>query len=171
MSRWLVNRSRPRLVYRIRTRWTVGGGGGPSGVRLATSYVVQVVHRVVQQVARQGVDREDRAITAPAGAGPVGDLREAGGQPLGGRWDLLRDGCRVLLGVLVLYGGLVLVPVGEQRVVLGEHPHQPLVEQDEDVADVARVLQRRPDVGVRPIVYVGALEHLDPAGGIGADAA
>ena len=31
-SRWLVNRSRPRLAYRSRSRCTAGGGGGPSGV-------------------------------------------------------------------------------------------------------------------------------------------
>ena len=51
---------------------------------------------------------------------------------------------RVLLGVAVGDGGLVLVPVREQRVVLAEHQLEPLVEQPEHVADVAAVLQRRP---------------------------
>ena len=32
-SRCELNRSRPRLAYRIRTRCTTGGGGGPSGCR------------------------------------------------------------------------------------------------------------------------------------------
>src|SRR5205807_8336581 len=30
-SRCDVKRSRPRLAYRMRSRWTTGGGGGPSG--------------------------------------------------------------------------------------------------------------------------------------------
>jgi len=33
MSRWEVKRSRPRLVYLSRIRWTGGGGGAPGGWR------------------------------------------------------------------------------------------------------------------------------------------
>ena len=39
-------------------------------------------------------------------------------------------------------GGLVLVSVGEQRVVLAEHAVQPLVVESEHVPHIARVLER-----------------------------
>ena len=45
--------------------------------------------------------------------------------------------------------GLVLVPVGERRVVLVEHQREPLGEDPVHVADVAGVLQRRPGRGRR----------------------
>ena len=52
---------------------------------------------------------------------------------------------RVLLVVALLDGGRVLVPVRVERVVLVEHELQPLVVEPEHVADVAGVLERRPD--------------------------
>src|ERR671913_52003 len=61
-----------------------------------------------------------------------------------------RGQLRVLIAVALLDGGLVLVPVGELRVVLGQDAHQALVEQSEHVTDVGSVLQRRPDVRLGP---------------------
>ena len=58
--------------------------------------------------------------------------------------ELVGDDLRVLLGVPLLQGGHVLVPVGEGRLVLGQHQREPFVEQPVDVADVRAVLQRRP---------------------------
>ena len=65
--------------------------------------------------------------------------------------ELAGDRGRVLLGVRLRLGGLVLVPVGELRVVLAQHHRDPGAEDDVHVADVAGVLQRRPGGRVRAL--------------------
>ena len=48
---------------------------------------------------------------------------------------------RVLLAVAIGDGGLVLVPIGERRIVVVEHEVQPAVEQPKHVAHVTGVFQ------------------------------
>ena len=47
----------------------------------------------------------------------------------------------ILLAVTVSHRGGVLIPVGVQGAVLGQHQLQPLVIQPQDIADMAAVLQ------------------------------
>ena len=60
------------------------------------------------------------------------------------------DGGGVLLVVAVVHRGRVLVPVLERRLVLPQHEADAVVDPAEDVADVARVLEGGPRVGVGP---------------------
>jgi len=73
---------------------------------------------------------------------------------------------RVLCPVAVLDGGGVLVPVGEQRIVLRPDQLDPSVEDPQDVAHVAGVLQRRPDLRCRADGRVRAGEDLRPRCGL-----
>ena len=121
--------------------------------RAARPDVVRVVHQVVREVLDQRLDGEHRAVRAPARPGPllagdaramVAPIRAPAARQLGG--DLRRP----LPPVLPLQRRGVLVPVGEQRVRLGEHRAQPAVEHVADVAHVAGVLGGRPDLRGRP---------------------
>lgn len=68
--------------------------------------------------------------------------------------------CRgVLFGVAALERSLVLVPILEQRVVLGQHEPQPCQEDAEHIADMRAVLQWRPGLLVGAQVHVGAGQH------------
>src|SRR6266571_6960780 len=129
--------------------------------------VVEMVHRIVDEVAGEGLHGEAGSVAAAAGALPLGagHALEPGGD--GGRRLVQRRGDLggVLLGVAVGDGGLVLVPVREQRVVLAEHQLEPLVVQPEHVADVAGVLQRGPLIRLRPGPGV-ALQRGLPGGGV-----
>src|SRR6266571_3335282 len=130
--------------------------------------VVEMVHRIVDEVAGEGLHGEAGSVAAAAGALPLGagHALEPGGD--GGRRLVQRRGDLggVLLGVAVGDGGLVLVPVREQRVVLAEHQLEPPVVQPEYVADVAGVLQRRPRTRFRAgagiVRAVGSGQRLRP---------
>src|SRR4029077_9480927 len=110
-----------------------------------------MVHRVVHEVAGEGLHGEAGAVAAGAGALPLvaghalDPARDREGRLAQRRGHL----ARVLLAVAVGDGGLVLVPVREQRVVLAEHQVEPLVVQPEHAADVAGVLQRGPLIRLR----------------------
>ena len=115
--------------------------------------VVGVVHQVVREVLDQRLDREHRPVRAPARPGPLlaGDLprwSRRSGPPA--TVQLVADLRGPLPPVLPFERGGVLVPVGEQRVLLGEHRAQPAVEHVADVAHVAAVLGDRPDLRRRP---------------------
>ena len=106
--------------------------------------VVQVVDGFVDEVAGERRDGEGGAVTAPTGAVPLrtadgGERRGDGGR---GIVQLAGDDGGVVRSVALGDGGLVLVPVGEQRVVLAEHAVQPLVVESEHVPHMARVLER-----------------------------
>src|SRR5438094_327030 len=104
------------------------------------------MHRVVDEVAGEGLHGEAGAVAARAGALPLvaGHALEPARDGERRLAQRRRDLGGVLLAVAVGDGGLVLVPVREQRVVLAEHQLEPLVVQAEHVADVAGVLQRGP---------------------------
>jgi SnoaL-like domain len=106
--------------------------------------VVQVVDGVVDEVAGERRDGEGGAVTAPTGAVPLrtadgGERRGDGGR---GIVQLAGDDGGVVRPVALGDGSLVLVPVGEQRVILAEHAVQPLVVESEHVPHMARVLER-----------------------------
>ena len=104
---------------------------------------------VVQEVAGERGDRERRAVAAPAGPLP----RRDGGEPRSASPPRRRSSAATSAGSLSPYRrdrGGVLVPVRVQRVVGAEHEPEPLVVDAEHVADVAAVLERRPDVGRGP---------------------
>ena len=88
------------------------------------------------------------------------------GDGVGGDRQFAGDGDRVLLAVALGDGGHILVPVGELRIVLGEHQGEPLFEQLEHVTDVTPVLERRPDVGTRPLTYRGPDQDVLPGSGV-----
>src|SRR5262249_13252948 len=122
----------PRATRRCHT--------GPVAVASARGCadVGEVVHGVVNGVARQRLEGEWRsgaARTRPrregAGYGVVGV-----GVSLRGIEELSRYPSRILLRVTVVLCGLVLVPVREFRVVLGEHQLQPSEAHAVDVAHV-----------------------------------
>ena len=69
------------------------------------------------------------------------DRGEVVGEAVGRLGQIDGDGRRRLLPVAVLDRGGVLVPVGEDRIVLGQHEREPLVEDPIHVTDVARVLE------------------------------
>ena len=77
--------------------------------------VVQMMDRVVDEVARERRDGERRSVAAGARAMPLVALHavEALGDGRTGRLELVGDDNGVLAGVVVLEGGRVLVPVGE----------------------------------------------------------
>jgi probable F420-dependent oxidoreductase len=106
--------------------------------------VVQMVHRVVDEVPAERLDREHRPVAAAAGPPPLvaADGGEPSGERLGGRAELPRYLRRVLLPVPVADRRLVLVPVREQRVVLGQHQAKPVVVQPQGVPDVTAILER-----------------------------
>lgn len=98
---------------------------------------------VVQEVAREGVDRERRTVAASAGSLPLltVDRIEVCGDGCGCVVEFLRHGRRVLLVVPRLDGSRVLVPVGVERIVLLQHQAEPVVVEPEDVADVTAVFE------------------------------
>ena len=77
------------------------------------------------------------------------DGREVARDALALDGQFVGDPRRVLLPVPLGERGLVLVPVGELRVVGVPHLRQAGAEHDADVADVAAVLERGPDLGRR----------------------
>src|SRR6266851_2170671 len=103
----------------------------------AAGDAVEMVHRVVDEVAGEGLHGEAGAVAAVAGALPLvaGHRLEAAGEGEGRLAQFGGDLGGVLLGVAVGDGGLVLVPVREQRVVLAEHQLEPPAVQPEDVPD------------------------------------
>ena len=111
------------------------------------SDVVEVMNQVVDEIPRERLDCEHGSVAAAAGPRPL-ITRNA----LEPRSDHVRslaqaghhDG-RILFRVTVRNSGRVLVPVGVLRPVKLEHQPEPLVIQPEHVADMAAVLQRRPD--------------------------
>lgn len=60
--------------------------------------------------------------------------------------EFVSDDLGVLLAVAVIDSRLVLVPVREGRVVLGEHLNKTSIEKPVDVAYMCTVFQRRPNV-------------------------
>ena len=135
--------------------------------------VPEVVDRVVDHVLGERGDGERRTVTAPAAALPL--VAVDGTERVGER-----DACLVQLdrhdrGVLFVVAlrqrGLVLVPVGEQRVVHVDHQGEAGPVQPQDVPHVRCVLERGPPGGIRarPQVLDGRVEHGDPAVGRLAD--
>ena len=88
-----------------------------------------MVHRVVQEVPAERLDRERGAVAASARPQPLvpADGREPIRQRRARRGQLGPYRARILLPVPVRDRGLVLVPVREQRVVLRQHQLQPVV--------------------------------------------
>src|SRR5918997_4819629 len=133
-------------------------------------HVDEVVHRVVDEVAGERLDREPGAVAAVAGALPLlaGHAVEPVGERTGGLGDRGGDGRRLLLVVAVGDRSVVLVPVGEVGVVLGEHERQPLVVDAQNVAHVAGVLEGRPAVvrRARGQLVTGPGEDALPGGGV-----
>src|SRR4051794_12759458 len=85
--------------------------------------VVQVVDRVVDEVAGERLDREPRAVAAVAGALPLLAVHrvERGGEGRRLALELRQDRRGILLAVALRDRGGVLVPVRIVRVVLGQH--------------------------------------------------
>ena len=79
-----------------------------------------------------------------------------------GGQQLVGDDRRVLLVVLLLHSRGVLVPVGEQRIVLALHERETVVVDAEHVAHVRGVLERGPGGLVGALAHVGAGEHRRP---------
>ena len=127
-----------------------------------TTHVEEVVDGVVEHVAGERLDREAGAVAArcPSRAHVAGTDRV---EPVGDRAPPPRGSrpqpARVLRGVVVLLGGLVLIPVGEGRIVLAEHQREPTVADAVHVAHVAPVLERRPRAVVRTDANVGPGEY------------
>ncbi len=134
-------------------------------------HVVQVMPRVVDEVAPERLDGEHCAVAAPPWPAPlvVADGGEPAGQLVRGRTELPRDLRRVLLAVPVGDRGLVLVPVRVERVVLGQHQPEAVVIQPEHVPDVAAVFECRPLAGLRPLGGVRRGERFLPGGGVRPD--
>ena len=145
----------------------VGGGRvvRPDGRRARGSAdVMEVMDDVVQLVARERLDRE-RVPVAPA-PGPLPGQRRDRVVEVADRvrrgHERRSDDRRQLIGVPTLLGRAVLVPVVEERVVLGEHLRDPVVVDLMDVVDVAGVLQRRPPVGTAPLPRRGVRQEGEP---------
>jgi hypothetical protein len=99
--------------------------------------------RVVDEVPREGLDRELRTVAAEAGPLPLiaGDAGEPGRDEVGGGRELGRDVSRILVGISVLDGSRVLISVRVARAVNRQHQGEPGVIQAQDVANVTAVFQ------------------------------
>src|SRR5579863_8387822 len=110
---------------------------GQEDVRLGAlaGDVVEMVDGVVDEVAGEGLDGEAGPVAAPTGPLPLacGHAGEPAGDGLCGLGQRGGDHGGILLGVAFGYGGRVLVPVREQRVVPAEHQLEPLVVKPEHV--------------------------------------
>src|SRR5215469_4696751 len=105
-----------------------------------------MMDRVMDEVPSERLDGKVRAVTAAPGALPL-----AGSNVVEVRCD---DVCssgqlpghddRVLLAIAVLNSRGILIPVGEQRPVLGEHPGEPLLIQPQYITDMTAILKARP---------------------------
>src|SRR5580704_4894442 len=128
---------RPRRRYRRARRacrwpsgaprpaWSADAGGRPGRGRLtaagvplllglgAARHVVEMVDRIVDEVAGEGLDREPRAVAPVAGALPLAaaHAREPRGEHGRRGRQLIGHRCRVLLSVASGDRRLVLVPV------------------------------------------------------------
>src|SRR3984885_11362967 len=109
---------------------------GPLPLVALAGDVVQVVHRVVDEVPGEGLDGEAGPVAAPAGLLPLtaGHASEPAGDGLPGLGQRGGDRGGILLGVALCDRGGVLVPVREQRVVLAENQLQAPVVQPEPAA-------------------------------------
>ena len=153
------------------TREPAGPAGSQRSPR-GSCDVIKVVDRVVNEVAGERLHREAGAVAARAGALPLvtGYRREPVRDGPGRRAELVRDHERVLFPVAFRDGRLVLIPVREQRVVLGEHQLEPEVVEPQHVPDVAAILQRRPPVRRRPDAHAGLTrEDITPGGRVRQD--
>src|SRR3984885_4829103 len=123
---------------------------------LSATNVTQGMDRIVNQVPGEAVDGEPGAVAARTGALPlrVGEPGKTIGDAVGGLGQLAGDHGGILVLVVVRDRGRVLVPVGEDGIVLFEHHHQPLVKDPEHVSYVAAVLGRRPAVLPRPYAHL-----------------
>jgi hypothetical protein len=75
----------------------------------------------------------------------------------------------ILGGVVVGDRGLILVPVGKLRFILGQHQPDPVVEDAVHVADVAAVFQRGPHGGLGSSPNTRLDEPAHPVCGVAAD--
>ncbi len=96
---------------------------------------------------------------------------EAGGEHRRRFVDLAGHPRGILFVVAVVHGRDVLVPVGERRVVVGEHQLQPLVVETEHITHVAGVLECGPAIIRRPHGDVVSSEHVTPGDGVAANEA
>src|ERR1700735_2913632 len=121
--------------------------------------IVQVMDRIVNQVPGEAVDGEPGAVAARPGALPLraGEPGKTIGDAVGGLGQLAGDDGGILVLVVVRDRGRVLVPVGEDGIVLVEHHHQPLVKDPEHVSYVAAVFGRRPAILPRPYAHVSGV--------------
>src|SRR5712691_9650792 len=121
--------------------------GTPGECREALGHILQVVDRVVQEVASKRFDGEARAVGARPGPLPlvVAHAIEGGGELLSRHHQGLAHRRRIVLPVALRDGGGVLIPVGEGRIVLRQHQPEALLEQHKHVADVAAIFEGGPD--------------------------
>jgi hypothetical protein len=107
----------------------------------------------VQEVLQKRRDGELGAVGPPTDTTqllrcePVDLVDEA----LGNSLELGGDDFGILLPVTLGDRSLVLVPVGKGRIVLGQHQLEPALEHPKHISHVRAVLQRRPDIGPRPL--------------------
>ena len=95
--------------------------GALSGARPGD--VVEVMDRVMDEVAGTRLEGEVCPVTSASGSLPLllVDLVEVLRECRGCLVQLSADGRRVLLPVSLLHGGLVLIPVWVERMILGQH--------------------------------------------------
>ena len=126
---------------------SVGGRAlhGQGGHRvLLTGDVPEVMDDIVQQVLAETRDGELGSVRAPSRPSVLS--RRNGSEPSDKRLysclEFVRHHFRILLSIAFPNRRLVLVPVLENRVVLGEHLPQAAAEDPEAVSDMGAVLQR-----------------------------
>src|SRR5215213_6262685 len=120
---------------------------------------------VVQEVLTKTRDGELGSVRAPSLSSELSGINrcQSGHEGLRCRLQLLGHHLRILLAVALANGRLVLVPVLEDRVLLGQHLPHAAVEDPEAVSNMSAVLERRPDVRRRSAGHRWAgSENLDP---------
>src|SRR4029453_11289584 len=91
--------------------------------RESLGHILQVVDGVVQEVASKRFDGEARAVGARPGPLPlvVAHTVKGGGELPSRHHQGLAHRRRIILPVALRYGGGVLIPIGEGRIVLRQH--------------------------------------------------
>src|SRR3954447_12207098 len=109
------------------------------------------MHQVVEEVAAERLDGEQRTVAARAWPVPLvaGDSLVEIRQVIRGRIEFKGHRRRILQVVAFLDRRLVLIPVLEDGTILVEHSPQPVRPSPIDVAHVTAVLQCRPAVLAR----------------------